>query len=63
MKERKKLLQKHELWTNGKVHVMNFSDKENVDIMDFWEQKDIFFQRRRLAQRSFLSVYETRMIL
>ena len=20
-----------------KVHVMNFSDKENVDIMDFWE--------------------------
>ena len=37
MKERKKLLQKHELCTKGKVHIMNFSDEENVDIMDFWE--------------------------
>ena len=37
MKERKKLLQKHELCTKGKVHVMNFSDEENANIMDFWE--------------------------
>ena len=37
MKERKKLLQKYELCTKGKVHIMNFSDEENVDNMDFWE--------------------------
>ena len=37
MKERKKLLQKHEFCTKRKIHIMNFSDKENVDIMDFWE--------------------------
>ena len=37
MKERKKLLQKHELCTTGKVHIMNFSDEENVDIMNFLE--------------------------
>ena len=35
MKERKKLLQNHELCTKGKVHITNFSDKENVDVMDF----------------------------
>ena len=29
------LLQKHELCTKGKVHIMNFLDEENVDIMDF----------------------------
>ena len=28
MKVRKKLLQKHELCTKGKVHIMNFSDEE-----------------------------------
>ena len=37
MKEKKKSLQKHELWTKGKVHIMSFADEENVDIMDFWE--------------------------
>ena len=37
MKKRKTLLQKHELYTKGKVHIMNFSDEENFDIMDFWE--------------------------
>ena len=37
MKERKKLLQKHVLCTKGKVHIMNFSDEENVNIIDFWE--------------------------
>ena len=37
MKEGKKLLQKYELCTKGKVHIMNFSDKGNNDIMDFWE--------------------------
>ena len=26
---------KHELCTKGKVHIMNFLDEENVDIMDF----------------------------
>ena len=35
MKERKKLLQKHELCTKGKVHIMNLSGEESVDIMDF----------------------------
>ena len=34
MKERKKLLQKHELCAKGKI--MNFSDEGNVDIMNFW---------------------------
>ena len=37
MKERKKLLQKHEPRTKGKVHIMIFSDEENVDSMDFWK--------------------------
>ena len=39
MKERKKLLQKrkNELRTKAKVLIINFSDKEKVDIMDFWE--------------------------
>ena len=37
MKEGKKLLQKHELCTKGKVHIINFSDKGYVDIMDFWD--------------------------
>ena len=35
MKVRKKVLQKHELCTKGKVHIVYFSDEENVDIMDF----------------------------
>ena len=26
-----------ELCTKGKVHIMNFSDEQNVDIMDFRE--------------------------
>ena len=37
MKKGKKLLQKHKLCTRRKVHFMNFSDKGNVDIMNFWE--------------------------
>ena len=37
MKERKKLLQRYKFCTKGKVYIMNFSDEENVDIMDFWE--------------------------
>ena len=45
MKERKKLLQKHELLherevhikKKGKVHIMNFLDTRKIDIMDFWE--------------------------
>ena len=37
MKERKKLVQKHELSTNAKVLIMNFLDKGKVDVMDFWE--------------------------
>ena len=35
--ERKNLSQKHELCKKGKVHIMNFSDEENVNIMGFWE--------------------------
>ena len=27
---------KKEIITKGKVHIMNFSDEGNVDIMDFW---------------------------
>ena len=27
-----------------KVHIMNFADKEQADIMDFWETKGIFFK-------------------
>ena len=37
MKEGKKLLQKHELCTKGKVYIINFPDKGYVDIMDFWD--------------------------
>ena len=33
MKETKKLLQKHELRTKGKVHIINFSDKGNNDVL------------------------------
>ena len=39
MKERKKLSQKHELCTQGKLNIVDFLDKGNVDIMDFWERK------------------------
>ena len=42
MKERKKLSQKRELCTKGKVHLMIFLDEENVDIIDFWEEKEVF---------------------
>ena len=42
MKERKKLSQKCKICTKGKVHITIFLDKENVDIMDFWEEKEIF---------------------
>ena len=36
-REINKVLQKHELCLKGKVHIMDFLDKGNVDIMDFWE--------------------------
>ena len=36
-REINKVLQKHELCSKGKVHIMDFLDKGNVDIMDFWE--------------------------
>ena len=61
MKVRKKLLQKHELTAKGKVHIMNVLDEENVDIMDMGAKGDLF-QRRKLVERSFLSIYETCMI-
>ena len=35
MKVRYKLLQNYELCTNGKVHIMNISDGENVDFIYF----------------------------
>ena len=35
--ERKKVLQKLEFCTKGKVYIMNFLDEENADITDFWE--------------------------
>ena len=37
MKDGKKPLRKHELCTKGKVHNMNYSDKGNNDIVNFWE--------------------------
>ena len=37
MKEGKKPLQKLELCTKGKIHTLNYSDKGNNDIADFWE--------------------------
>ena len=39
---KKDLFQKHELCTKGKVHIINFSDEENVDYG--WVKGD-FFQR------------------
>ena len=62
MKEKKKLLQKHELCTKGKVHIMNFLDEENVDIMDFWIKRRDLFKHWKLVERFFLSIYETCMI-
>ena len=45
----------------GKVHITNFSDKRNVDIM---EVKGDFFQRKKLAERwIFLSIYKAFIIL
>ena len=35
MKEKKKLLQKHELCTKGKIYIMNLWHEENADTMDF----------------------------
>ena len=32
----KEIITKTWTWT-WKVHIMNFSDEENVNIMDFWE--------------------------
>ena len=60
MKERKKLFQKHEFCTKGKVHIMNLLDKGNVDIMDIWKKKEILLKLKKLVERSFL--YETSMI-
>ena len=37
MKKRKKLIQKHKLCTKGKVHIMNFSNEENIYIVAFWK--------------------------
>ena len=37
MKEAKKLLQKHEFCMKRKVHITNFLDKANVDVIDLWE--------------------------
>ena len=45
----------------GKVHIMNFSDKRKVVIM---EVKGDLFQRKKLAERwIFLSIHKTFMIL
>ena len=64
MKERKKLLQIHDLCTKEKVHIMKFSDVENVDIMDFSEWKEIFLNAGSWnAGRFFLSIYEACMII
>ena len=45
MKERKKLLWKHDICTKGKFILTRkeeFQDKGKVDVMDFWEQKYSF---------------------
>ena len=39
MKEGKKLSQNRELSSQGKLNFVDFLDKGNVDIMDFWERK------------------------
>ena len=39
----KEIITKNELCSKGKVHIMNFFDKGNIDTMDSWEQKEIFF--------------------
>ena len=57
MKGTKKLLQKHELCKKEKVHIMNFSDKENIDIMDFWSKRR-FFSTQEVGRKIFLSIYE-----
>ena len=42
--ERKKeIITKHELCTKGKLQSINVVDEKNVDIMDFCDYKEIFF--------------------
>ena len=56
MKEKKKLLQKHEFCTKGKVHIMNENLKK-TQYYGFLGVKGDLFQRRKLVERSFLSIY------
>ena len=34
---KKDIIKKSWICTKGKAHITNFSDKGNVDAMDFWE--------------------------
>ena len=62
MKEGTKLLQRKELYTKGKVHNINFLDIGN-HIMDFWEEKEIFFNAGSWWKDLFFSIYEACMVL
>ena len=42
MKEKKKLLQKHEPSTKEKVHIMNFSEKKTLILWISWSKKGSF---------------------
>ena len=54
MKEGKKLLQKHKHCTKGKVHIMNFSDEENVLILCISGSKRRSFSRQEIDKKIFL---------
>ena len=48
--ERKKLLQKHEIYAKEKAHNINFLDEENVDIM----RKRRSFSTQEVVRKIFL---------
>ena len=52
MKEKKKLLQKHELYTKGKIYIMNLWHEENADTMDS-ESKRRSFSMQKVGRKTF----------
>ena len=58
MKVRKKLLQKHDLQRKEKIHIMNFSDKEDVEIVDSPGSKRRSFSWKKVGRKILLSIYK-----
>ena len=52
-------LHKRKVYIKKKGRVYDFSDKGKVDVMDFWEQKNLFQHGKLVVKLSFRSIYET----